>query len=231
MSIPPRRFWDILQSMLLRATVHLPMERPPRDGGRQYSEASRRVREAFARSVLYDVLYWAFGGLEDASDDELDSIRYGLEDRLSTLEPAWAPVADAIRGMPIDTLRAQLRAAHETIRGVAHAVASREPTRLVPITAQIGLDDDWYDRDGRPRWFLRGDLADALVWMTLKLFSEVPRSVIRSCGITGCTRIYVAGRNQRYCHDHQIEAARKAQRRAEGAWRARQRAKKKEGRR
>jgi hypothetical protein len=60
--------------------------------------------------------------------------------------------------------------------------------------------------------------------MAVKLFSEVPRSLIRTCGFEHCPRVYVAGKNQRYCLRHQADAQRQTQRRAERAFR--QRAKK-----
>ena len=191
----------------------------------RHLERSRRIREAFARIALAEVLAWAFLGPEYTVDDEFDSFRYRLRDAVLAIDPEW-PMADSIRELPLDDLRVHLRAAHERIRAIARAVASREPTELMQIPAQIGITGSAGDRDGRPRWFLRCDVADALVWTALKLFSEVPRSLIRPCGLTGCARIYVASRNQRFCHEHQHEARRQTQREAERAWRDRKRAKK-----
>jgi len=80
--------------------------------------------------------------------------------------------------------------------------------------------------ESRPRWNLLGRLPDALLGGSLRLFSEVPRSLIRICALEGCERVYVAAKHQRYCVPHQHEAHLQTQRRAERAFRARQRAKK-----
>jgi hypothetical protein len=90
---------------------------------------------------------------------------------------------------------------------------------------QFYIPDESSDRDGKPRWWLDGRLQDALVWMAVRLFSEVPRSLIRRCALEGCPRVYVAAKNQKYCAKHMAEAQRLVQRRAERAFRARQRTK------
>jgi hypothetical protein len=190
-----------------------------------YWEASRRVRETFARHALADVLFWAFAADEIARmpEAELDSfLDRGILDLVPAAEPAWAPAMDALRGAPVAALRGDLAKAFARIRALAHDVATGEPTAMIPMTVRLYAPGP-PDRDGRPRWALDGRLADGIIWMALKLFSEVPRSLIRPCGITGCKRIYVAAKNQKYCVNHQREAHRQAQRRAERAFRARQR--------
>jgi hypothetical protein len=139
-----------------------------------------------------------------------------------------APVAKTIPRLPPEILGAELREAFATIRAAARAIAHGTPTAMIPITVQLQATENVLDHKGRSAFWLEGRVADALVWTTLKLFSEVPRSLIRPCALAGCDRIYVAAKNQRYCHPHQREAHRQAQRRAEHAFRARQRAKKKE---
>ncbi len=192
----------------------------------RHLEASRRVRETFARYTLADVLHWAFSlakELTEASQDELDSFLYGLGDRVAAVEPAWTPLAEELQHMVVDTVRAELREAFTAIRGIAQDVAKGEQTDWIPVTVQLFVSHPAEDREGRPRWCLHGRLAEALVWMALKLFSEVPRSLIRPCALPGCESVYVASKNQRYCLPHQREAHRQTQRRAERAFRARQR--------
>jgi hypothetical protein len=196
---------------------------------REYWAASRRVREAFARHELTNVLHWAFGLADEITqgpDDELEDFLYGLEGRLSAVEPAWGPAMEGVRRGPLAEFRRELADGFDKIRTLARNVAAGEPTAMIPLTVQLYVPARYSDRDGLPRWMMRGRLADALVWMAVKLFSEVPRSLIRPCGMTGCPRIYVAAKNQRYCPQHQGEARRQTQRRAERAFRASQRAKK-----
>jgi hypothetical protein len=95
---------------------------------------------------------------------------------------------------------------------------------MLDSNQQLYLLDLAFDREGRPRWMMRGRLADASVWTVMKLCSEVPRSLIRACAHAECPRVYIAVKNQKFCPTHQRDAARQAQRRAERAFRARQRA-------
>jgi hypothetical protein len=193
----------------------------------RHLEASRRVRETFARYTLADVLHWAFSLADEITgpdpDEALPSFLYGLAGDLRTVEPAWAPVAEGLPTMPVETVRAELREAFATIRGIAQDVAKGAQTDWIPVTVQLFVSHPSGDREGRPRWHLHGRLRDALVWTALKLFSEVPRSLIRPCALPGCKNVYVASKNQRYCLPHQREAYRQTQRRAERAFRARQR--------
>ncbi|HXG02445.1 MAG TPA: hypothetical protein VNO23_03380 [Candidatus Binatia bacterium] len=193
----------------------------------RYWEASRRVRETFARHALADLLRWAHDLADEilaAPDDELEDFLFSLRERVGAIEPAWAPAMDALREAPGASLRRELAEAFVKIRALAHGVATRQASPPTPVTVELSISHPAEDRDGRPRWIVRGRLADALVWTTLKLFAEVPRSLIRPCGMTTCPRVYVGAKNQRYCPSHQREARRQAQRRAERAFRARQRA-------
>ncbi|MGH8695716.1 MAG: hypothetical protein ACREVS_04525 [Burkholderiales bacterium] len=201
---------------------------------RPYLEASRRVRETFARAELANVLHWSFALADEIlglSRGELDDFLYGVRGGVVAVDAAWQP---AIHRWPSTTkaLRDELGEAFAKIRAIAHTVASNEPTEPVAVTVELSVAGRVNDDEGRPAWRLRGRLADALVWMALKLFSGVPRSLIRPCGMAGCSTIYVAAKNQRYCPTHQIEAHRQTQRRAERAFRERQhKAKTKRGKR
>lgn len=192
----------------------------------KYWEASQRVRATYARHELANVLFWAFGADEIARmpEEELESFLYGVSQGIQAVEPAWAPAMENLRGASVAGLRSELAKAFARIRQIAQDVATGEPTAMIPMTVRLYAPGP-PDRDGRPRWSLDGRLADGLVWMALKLCSEVPRSLIRRCGIAGgCVRIYVAAKNQQYCPTHQREAHRRTQRRAEKAFRDRQRA-------
>jgi hypothetical protein len=194
-----------------------------------YLEASRAVRETFARHVLGDVLRWAFeaGAIVTLPEDEIEDFLFSVRDRISTVDPVWAPAMEALRAVPAAPLRADLDEAFATIRTIAQAVASKASTNPARLTVQIVLPTPSSDRDGKPRWTMRGRLADALIWTALRLFSETPRSLVRTCGIPDCPRIYVGRANQKYCAPHQAEAHRQTQRQAEAAFRARKRGKKK----
>ena len=116
------------------------------------------------------------------------------------------------------------------LQGYARAIATTgwypKPS-WYQLTVRVSVSAASADRDGRPRIIFRGSLADALVWTALKLFSEVKRSLIRSCGFEGCSRIYVATKNQKFCRDHQAKRRRLAQRRAEQVFRERAKKRKK----
>ncbi len=206
-------------------------------GRQRYWEASRRVRETFCRYTLGDLLSMVFdvteipGGprppVAELEDDEFEHVVRILQEYVADTEPAWEQGMDESRRLPLaEDARAQVAEAFERIRAIAHDVAAGEATDEVRVTVGISLPARIYqDRAGRPRWVFHGRLADALVWMALSLFSEVPRSLIRRCTFEGCSRIYVASKNQRYCLHHQVLARRQTQRQAERAFRARQRAK------
>jgi HAMP domain-containing protein len=187
-----------------------------------YLLASRRVRQTFARYELGNVLLWAFDAQVPAlPDDQLDEFLYGLQSVLRTVEPALATVAGVVAAMSRPDIRAELTEAFERIRTLAQDVAAGHPTGTMPVTVDVYLPDRAEDRDGRPRFGLHARLADALVWMAARLFSEVPRSLIRPCAFAGCARVYVAVKNQRFCLPHQREAMLAAQRRAVRAFRTR----------
>ena len=194
------------------------------------------MRVTFARHQLGRILIWAFEGFEDRPDDELtlaergrllDALRQArrrIAEAVRAIDPTWAPVADSLDTLPLATFRAELREAFETIRRIAHAVAEGRGYVVTPMSVQPSVLGPALDREDRPRWHLHGRPADAVTWSVLKLFAEVPRSLIRACNIPGCPRVFVATKAQRYCEPHQREARRQAQRRAEHAFRARQRA-------
>jgi hypothetical protein len=195
------------------------------DDRQNYWEASRRVRASWARFELGNVLLWAFDDeLPTLPEDQLEDFLYGARDRVGGAEPAWQSAMDALRGVPGDALRGELASAFKKIRAIAKDVATGETTAILRITVGLYLPSKDRDRDGQPAWNLDGRLRDGLVWAAVKLFSEVPRSLIRTCGFAHCPRVYVAGKNQRYCRRHQADAQRQTQRRAERAFR--QRAKK-----
>jgi len=187
-----------------------------------YWEASRRVRETWARFELGNLLFWAFDPeVLTQPEDEFESFVAFVRDRVAGAEPAWRPAMDALRGIPVKSLRGDLKEAFKMIRELARDVATNQPTGSFPMRIRLYLFNRPGDREGRPVWHLSGRLRDGLVWTAVKLFSEVPRSLIRPCSFAGCTRVYVAGKNQRYCLGHQAEAARQTQRRAENAHRQR----------
>jgi hypothetical protein len=208
----------------------------------RYWEASRKARESFYRYTLADLLAMVFdvtetpGGtrppvVELPEDEFVDVVRL-IQDRVIAVEAAWAPSMDegahrlhpsVAPPLPSDA-RAQVGEAFATLRKCAQAVAEGRATPMHRLTMRIYIPLPSADRDGRPRWMLRGRLADGIVWMGIKLLTEVDRSLIRACAYTGCSRIFVAFKNQRYCLHHQAEAHRLAQRRAEQAFRARQHA-------
>ncbi len=196
---------------------------------KHYWERSRQVRETFARFELGNVLNWAFAQADEvlaSPEDQLEDFLYGVRGRISAVEPAWESAMEALRLLHPDVLRSELGVAFTKIRAIAADVAAKNATDPAHISLVISLSPAQSDRVGHPRWMLTGRLADALVWMALKLFSEVPRSLIRSCAFKECSRIYVATGPQKYCLPHQAEAARLAQRQAEKAFRERQRAEK-----
>lgn len=187
----------------------------------KYWEMPRRVRETFARSHLADLLHTAF-------DREILKTPHGdlLEDFVRALvvsiEPTWV-----IDEVDRTLVRAEITQAFEALQSCAQAIASNRITPTHTLTVRVSVPAVAADRDGHPRTMLQGRLADALVWAGLKLFSEVPRSLIRACDFEGCSRIYVAIKNQKFCRHHQREAHRQTQRRAEAARRDRQRTTKK----
>jgi hypothetical protein len=202
------------------------MERP--GGSESYTDASLRVRAAWARSALVDILYWAFDmPVMDLPDDELADFFVGLRERIAFIEPAWASQMDTLRHERVARVRRELATAYASIRTIAQAVAIGQPTAIMPRPVRLALSERAFDRDGRPRFTRYGRLADALVETTMMLVAEVPRSLIRTCAWADCPRVYVAAKNQKFCPHHQEEAARQAQRRAERAFHARQRAKSK----
>ena len=214
------------------------------------AERRRQVWESFCRYTLGDLLYNVFEGpekvLREYGDEEFeDYLRTFLEH--FTIDKAWSatmdprePLAPSFHEpqraqvtapyLPRDA-RTQVAEAFATLRGCATAVATGQPTPPVPMTLDLYIPPSAADRSGRARWMLRGRLADGIVWMGLKLLTEVDRSLIRMCKRPGCDRVYVATKNQQYCPNHQGEARRQAQRRAERAFRDRQRDKKKRGKR
>jgi hypothetical protein len=200
------------------------MTTPYDDRQQNYWEASRRVRESWARFELGNLLFWAFDPeFSTLPEDRLEDFISALRDRVGAAEPAWKPAMDALRGIPVTSLRGDLKQAFATIRELARNVATSQPTGIFRMRVDLFLSTADRDRDGRPAWYLDGRLRDGLVWMAVKLFSEVPRSLIRTCGFAHCPRVYVAGKNQRYCLGHQADAQRQTQRRAERAFRHRAR--------
>jgi hypothetical protein len=197
----------------------------PYEDRQNYWEASRRVRESWARYELGNVLFWAFDHeLPNLPEDQLEDFLYGARVSVVGAEPAWKPAMDGLKGIPVTSLRPDLKQAFATIRELARDIATGKPGGIFSMKIHLYVPDQASDREGRPKWCLDGRLRDGLIWMAVKLFSEVPRSLIRTCGFVQCPRVYVAGKNQRYCLHHQADAQRQTQRRAERAFR--QRAKK-----
>ena len=190
---------------------------------------------AYARQHLYGVLYWAFAYPDRQSDEDL------LEGMVPTAVEAvamsmiesddWGLALLHFGQNPASSQRDELKAAFATIRQIATAVTSGEEVRLPPIHAEPVLFGQSEDYEGRPAVRFDGRFRDALVWTTVRLFKQVPRSLIRRCAFQKCQHIFVASGNQRHCADHEREAARLVQRRAEKAFRARQRKNKKKKRR
>ena len=198
-------------------------------GGR-YLEANRRVREAFGRHELANVLTWAFepDDLLTAPDDEIGAFLADLRGRVASIAPEWLPAFDAEAALPASAVRAELAEAFPKVRGLAADVAAGRTTEQVTITISLLVPDQASDdRDGRPRRAMYGRLGDVVVWLAHRLIAEVPRSQIRACRFAECPRVYIATKGQLSCPLHQRDAARQAQRAAERAWRARQRTKKK----
>jgi hypothetical protein len=190
---------------------------------------SKRIREAFARSALNDVLFWAFEHEEtllDQDDADLADFFFILRSNLSHIAPPWKFLMDEWRHAPVSQFRDDFAEALAAIRAIARDVASNvHSTDPRSMRIELSLADPTRDTDGRPRWRLRGRFADALVWMACTLFAEVPRSVVRLCGLPGCERVFVGTHNQRYCTAHQAEARRQAMQHALRAFRARKRRK------
>ena len=139
---------------------------------------------------------------------------------------------DELRHAPMSRMRGDFTEALTAIRAIARDVAAgTHATDPWTMRIELSLSDRTDDTDDRPSWRLRGRFADAVVWMGLKLFSEVPRSVVRLCGMAHCERVFVGTHNQRYCAKHQDEARRRAAHRAMQAFRARQRTRKPKARR
>jgi hypothetical protein len=193
-------------------------------GDRQSSwQPSQRVRAAVARPQLAEILNWAFtvaDGIMEAPDDTLAD----LLDRLRAILRTWEPIVAPPSALHPDW-RSQLRAAFDTIRTIARAIATGHATEI-PVQLELLVSPPSLDRAGRPQCTLRGQRADGVVWTSLRLFSEVPRSLIRRCALAGCDRIYVASKTQKFCLPHQAEARRQVQRKAERAFRARAKKKK-----
>jgi hypothetical protein len=57
-------------------------------------------------------------------------------------------------------------------------------------------------QDRRARRTLHLRLGEALIWMTVTLIAETPRSLIRRCQITACPRTFVGKKAQQYCPAH-----------------------------
>jgi len=190
----------------------------------EHWEMSRRLREEYARSRLDELLNFAFDPkvLQFPDAHLLGDLFTGL---VGLFEPDWE-----IDQPEPHAMRAQITKAVEELQSYARAIAT---TGWYPrasahhLSVRVSVADASADRDGRPRIMFRGTLADAIIWAGLKLFSEVRRSLVRECGFEGCSRVYVATKNQKFCRDHQGEARRQMQRRAEHAFRKRAEDKKK----
>jgi hypothetical protein len=193
----------------------------------QYWEGSRRLRDAFSRHVLADLLEIAYSEIDTMRDDELRRLVAQLQQHLREVEPGWALT-------PGHESRAELRRALETIRADA-AVASApksyrlsaEPGVYTLTGLAVGLAVD--RASDRVAVRLQGRLAHGVVWIATRLLAAVDRRLVRRCAFEGCARYYVGGRNQKFCRLHQAEAHRQTQRRAEQAFRARQRTATKKG--
>jgi hypothetical protein len=190
--------------------------------GLNYWTAGRRVREPWARAELAHLLALAetVTSVEHAAAPMTDVRR-----ELTRLAASVTETRQALTQLASSTTNVQqeLMTACTTIRALAQAVARGEATPPLPLAVQVSLPSQRRDAEGRPRWSLSMSLADALTWMAVKLLAEVPRSLVRPCGFSGCARVYVATRNQRFCPSHQAEARRQTQRRAMAAFRTRQR--------
>jgi hypothetical protein len=185
----------------------------------------RRVREAFARVGLTHLLDFAFAEDLPGLRENIAGFSSAIGRWVSTEAPEWQPAMDALREVPVESLRSEITTGFTNIRALAQDVASGS-TRRFSLTVQIYVPPKAADRDGRPGWHLDGGLADALVWVAVKLFAEVPRSLIRRCRL--CPRVFVGGKNQKYCSArHLAEGQRLVQRKAEKAWRDRQQKKRK----
>jgi hypothetical protein len=178
--------------------------------------------DTLARGELAVLLACAFDeGLPQVPGRHIGEIVDALRGPLRVIEPG---LTLPFRGMPTGQVRDELLAALATVREMAHDVTVGRGTGPMRMSVDLSVGEG--DRDGLPTWTLRLRLADALVWSAARLFSMVPRALIRPCLFAGCARVYVGGRNRRFCPGHQHEARRQAQRRAIQAFRARAAAKK-----
>jgi hypothetical protein len=203
----------------------------------RYWDASARVKEAMYRHVLADLLSRVFdvtaipGGtrpsIDKLDEEEFEHVVRRLQETVVEVERAWEPAmklnpaGSAAGPLPADA-RAQIRMAFTTLRAAATRLVAGPPAvfaRPLRLTIGFSLSDQGPER--RARWRLEARLDDALVWMGLRLLTEVDRSLIRRCTFAGCSRVYVALKNQRYCAHHQETARRQTQRRALQAFRAR----------
>jgi hypothetical protein len=179
--------------------------------------------DTLARSELGVFLAFAFDErLPTLQANQIGEVVDALRGPLRVIEPG---LTSALRGMPTGQVRDELLAALATVRVMAHDVTAGRGTRPMRMSVDLSVGETEGDRDGLPAWTLRLRLADALVWIAARWFSMVPRALVRPCAFAGCARVYVGGRNRRFCPGHQHEARRQAQRRAIQAFRARAAAK------
>jgi hypothetical protein len=173
------------------------------------------ARKAYARAALTELLSWATLGETVPptshgviAGDWAQVLAGMLHARLRTLDAGWQP-------QPVSgDARQQIQDGFTRLRAVAHAVARKQPSPLQTVTLEIGMD--------RGRRVVRGSLGDAIVCLGVSLLAQVPAGLIRTCCLAPCARVFVGGKNQKFCSIHQTEARRLVQRKAEKNWRARQ---------
>jgi hypothetical protein len=183
-----------------------------------------RLPDAVARwhlAWLLDEVLFAEEPIAVRPDEEVGRLLWRLWEPLGAIEPTWAMPEEDWRG---PDARAQLTHACGVLRECVEAIARGDPTpRATPMTLRVYLSWRVDFPERRTRWMLEGRLGDAVIWAGFKLLSLVDRSLIRRCDFPGCPRVFVGTKNQRRCRRHQAEARRQTQRRAERAFRARQR--------
>ena len=181
-----------------------------------FPQASARLRQALYRATLEWLLEVLYLRIESLSDEQFAALVRDLEQNVLALEPAWAwpPHPSMPQAMP--ALREQVAEAFRLLHTATTIVARRDGTGTIPVGVGVSLTIEG------PRGLrLGGTLRDGLVWVGFRLLAEVPRSLIRRCELGECGRPFCGGRNQRYCLEHRAEAQRQTQRRAERAFRAR----------
>jgi hypothetical protein len=184
-----------------------------------YHTRSRVLRDTLYRNILGRWLTLAFTDLDAMKDPEIRRLATTMQAEIALVDSRWQPVL--LSPEP----RKDLRLAFRLIRTWATRLADplqrsgMELSAYALSSVRLSLTSSTLT-DRSPRVSVTSALHDAVVWVTVQLFEEVPTSLIRSCEMAKCSRIYLATKNQKFCSDHQGEARRLARRRATRTFRA-----------